>query len=160
VIKLDSFLTRLNDVVEKQSGKKMSQLKYGGTAGGAAAGLCAILDAKLVNGIEYFLDVTGFEQELQKADLVITGEGSIDSQTLQGKGPFGVAKQAKLKNIAVIGLAGSVPLQPDTELDKYFDVLMAIGNRPVDLQKAFEYTNDNLVRTSKAIGDLLFISKF
>jgi len=160
VIKLDILLTRLNDVVEKQSGKKMSQLKYGGTAGGAAAGLCAILDAKLVNGIEYFLDVTGFEQELQKADLVITGEGSIDSQTLQGKGPFGVAKQAKLKNIPVIGLAGSVPLQPDTELDKYFDVLMAIGNRPVDLQKAFEYTNDNLVRTSKAIGDLLFISKF
>ncbi|MDB5008437.1 MAG: glxK [Mucilaginibacter sp.] len=155
VVKLENFLCRLDAVAEKQTGKKMSEIKYGGTAGGAAAGLHTFLNAKLVNGIEYFLQVTGFEEELQKTDLLITGEGSIDLQTLQGKGPFGVAKQAKLKNIPVIGLAGKVPLEHSADLQQYFNILMAIGNEPADLTEALKSTRGNLVRTSKMIGDLL-----
>jgi len=157
VTRLENFLCRFDEVVQKQLGKKISAMKYGGTAGGAAAGLCAFLNAKLVNGIEYFLGVTGFEKELQNCDLVITGEGSIDSQTLQGKGPFGVAKQAKVKSLPVIGLAGMVPLEEDTALRKYFDVLMAIGNGPVELPEALKNTRENLIRTSRAIGDMLSI---
>ena len=57
-----------------------------------------------MNGIDYFLEATGFEKELEKADIVITGEGSIDEQTLQGKGPFGVAKRAKEFSLPVIGI--------------------------------------------------------
>jgi len=159
VIKLESFLTRLDKVVQAQSKKKISAMKYGGTAGGAAAGLCAFLNAKLVNGIEHFLQVTGFEDELQKADLVVTGEGSIDLQTLQGKGPFGVAKQAKQKNLPVIGLAGMIPLENNTALHKYFDILLPIGNRPADLAKALKNTGGNLIRTSRAIGDLLSLNQ-
>jgi glycerate kinase len=120
VIKLDNFLTLLDEVARKQTGMKMSELKYGGAAGGAAAGVCIFLNAKLVNGVEHFLQVTGFEEELSKANLLITGEGSIDLQTLQGKGPIGVAKRAKHKNIPVIGLAGKVPLDQNSELDEYF----------------------------------------
>jgi|SRR6185503_107067 len=159
VMQLDGFLSRLDDVAQKQFDKKLSELKYGGTAGGAAAGLCGFLDAKLVNGIEYFLEVTGFEKELQKADLLITGEGSIDSQTLQGKGPFGVASAAKRKNIPVIGLAGKVPLQPDAEMQQYFDVLMAIGNGPAELTDALANTNVNLTRAGKVVGDMLHLCK-
>jgi glycerate kinase len=155
VVKLENFLTRLDEVAEKQFGKKMSALTYGGTAGGAAAGLCTFLNAKRVNGIEYFLQIAGFKAELQKSDLLITGEGSIDLQTLQGKGPFGVAKQAKLKNIPVVGLAGKVPLEQHAELQQYFDILMAIGDGPVDLAEALKNTGENLTRTSKIIGDLL-----
>jgi len=155
VLKLDDFLSRLDEVGWNQTGKRLSDLKYGGTAGGAAAGLSGFLNAKLVNGIEYFLKVTGFADELQKADLLITGEGSIDNQTLQGKGPFGVASAAKLKNIPVIGLAGKVPLKPDPELLQYFDVLMAIANEPADLGEAMRNAGKNLTRTSKMIGDLL-----
>jgi glycerate kinase len=155
VIRLENFLCRFDEVVQKQFNKKISAIKYGGTAGGAAAGLASFLNAKLVNGIEYFLGVTGFEKELRNCDLVITGEGSIDSQTLQGKGPFGVAKQAKLKNLPVIGLAGMVPLEEDATLRKYFDVLMAIGNGAVELPEALKNTRENLIRTSRAIGDML-----
>jgi glycerate kinase len=155
VVKLEGFLTRFDEIIQKQSGQKLSELKYGGTAGGAAAGLCAFLNAKLVNGIEYFLQITGFEEELQKSNLVITGEGSIDIQTLQGKGPFGVASRAKLKNIPVIGLAGQVPVAPITGLQQYFDVLMAIGNGPAGLNEAMEHTRVNLIRTASAIGNLL-----
>jgi glycerate kinase len=155
VLNLDGFLTRLDKVAKEQFNKKISGVKYGGTAGGAAAGVWGFLNAKLVNGIEYFLQVTGFETELQKTDLLITGEGSIDSQTLQGKGPFGVANAAKRKNIQVIGLAGKIPLQPDPGLEKYFDVLMAIGNEPAALSEALANTSANLARVGKLVGDML-----
>ena len=153
--KLDQFLSRLDEVTGDRRGERMSEVKYGGTAGGAAAGLYAYLNASLVNGIEYFLQLTGFEDELQKSDVVITGEGGIDLQTLQGKGPFGVAQQAKKKNVPVIGLAGMVPLNPAEELHKYFDILMAIGNGPADLAGALSHTRENLTRTARMIGDML-----
>jgi len=155
VIQLDNFLTRLAKIADEQFNRPIADLKYGGTAGGAAAGLYAFLNAKLVNGIDYFLDLTNFDQELERADLLITGEGSIDLQTLQGKGPFGVAKRAFENQIPVIGLAGMVPLEPEKALLKYFKVLMAIGNEPTDLTEAMQNTCKNLERTARNIGSML-----
>ncbi|HEX7457018.1 MAG TPA: glycerate kinase, partial [Ginsengibacter sp.] len=109
--------------------------------------------------IDYFLTITGFDEALQKADLVITGEGSIDAQTLQGKGPYGVALRAKEKNIPVIGIAGKVPLKADAQLQKYFDVLLSINNESFEITTAIKNTKDNLVRTGKAIGDWLALEK-
>jgi len=86
---------------------------------------------------------------------ISTEQGSIDAQTLQGKGPYGVALRAKEKNIPVIGIAGKVPLTTDIELQKYFDVLLSINNESFEIITAIKYTKDNLVRTAKAIGDLL-----
>ncbi len=159
VHKLDAALSKLAEVTLQQTGKNISEIKYGGTAGGAAAGLYAFLDAKLVNGIDYFLQLTGFDKALENSDLVITGEGSIDEQTLQGKGPFGVAYCAKLKGLPVIGLAGKVPLERNVNLQKYFDVLLPIGHQPFDLQTALVSTADNLIRTAGELGDLLAILK-
>jgi len=158
IAKLEGFLARFDNISQTQFNKKLSGLPYGGTAGGAAAGLSAFLNAKLVNGIEYFLKVTGFAEELEKADVLITGEGSIDNQTLQGKGPYGVAKAAKAKNLPVIGLAGKVPVEPNAELKKYFNVLLAIGNEPAVLSEALTNTRQNLVRTSAIIGEMLSIA--
>jgi glycerate kinase len=158
VLRLDAFLSRLDEVTEKQFGIKLSQLKYGGTAGGAAAGLCGMINAKLVNGIEYFLQVTGFDVELKKADLLITGEGSIDEQTLQGKGPFGVARLAKLNNIPVVGLAGKVPAEPAGDMLHFFNVLLPIGNGTAELAEALKDTGKNLTRTAQALGDLVHLS--
>ena len=112
-----------------------------------------------MNGIDHFLELTGFDIALAKTDLVITGEGSIDEQTLQGKGPFGVAYRAKLKGLPVIGLAGKVPIQRNNNLQKYFDVLMPIGHQPSDLVTALECTAGNLIRTSTELGNLLAIVK-
>lgn len=159
VQKLDSALARLAEVALQQTGKDMSAIKYGGTAGGAAAGLYAFLNARLVNGIDHFLQLTGFDTALEKSDLVITGEGSIDEQTLQGKGPFGVAYRAKLKGLPVVGLAGKVPLERNSNLQKYFDVLIPIGHQPFDLPTALASTADNLVRTAGELGNLLAIVK-
>lgn len=159
VKKLDAALGRLTEVALQQTGKDMSAIKYGGTAGGAAAGLYAFLNAELVNGIDHFLELTGFDTALEKTNLVITGEGSIDEQTLQGKGPFGVAYRAKLKGLPVIGLAGKVPIERNNNLQKYFDVLMSIGHQPFDLTTALACTAANLTRTSTELGNLLAIVK-
>ena len=159
VKKLDSALGKLAEVALQQTGNDMSAIKYGGTAGGAAAGLYAFLNAQLVNGIDHFLDLTGFDTALDKTDLVITGEGSIDEQTLQGKGPFGVAYRAKLKGVPVIGLAGKVPIVRNKNLQKYFNVLLPIAHQPSDLATALACTAGNLIRTSAELGNIFAMQK-
>jgi glycerate 2-kinase len=155
VIKLESSLAKLREVVLQQTGKDMAEIKHGDASGGMAAGLAALLDVELVNGIDYFLSVTNFDKALENADLVITGEGCIDIQTLQGKGPLGVARKAKGMGIAVIGLAGKVPLESIGELNDYFDVLMSINHEPMEVSLAMLQTRGNLVRTARAVGNLL-----
>ncbi|HMG07690.1 MAG TPA: glycerate kinase [Mucilaginibacter sp.] len=155
--KLEAGLSRFNELTLQETGKDISTIKYGGTAGGASAGVYAYLNARLVNGIDNFMELTGFNEALNRSTLVITGEGSIDEQTLQGKGPFGVANSAKLKGIPVIGLAGKVPAEPNEQLSQYFDVLLAIGNEPSDISTALNRTGQNLIRVSKGIADMLLI---
>ena len=157
VKKLDQGLNKLSTVALRRTGRDMAAVKYGGTAGGAAAGLYAFLNARLVNGIDHFLSLTDFNSALERADLVITGEGSIDEQTLQGKGPFGVAYHAKLKGLPVVAMAGKVPLERNVNLNAYFDVLMPIGNRPGDLATALASTADNLTRTAETLGNMLVL---
>ncbi|GGB13185.1 glycerate kinase [Puia dinghuensis] len=154
VQQLEANLQRLADNIYKTTGKDITTIPSGGTAGGAAAGLYGVLNASLVNGIEYFLQLTGFDDALQHSDLVITGEGSIDEQTLRGKAPFGVALHAKHAGIPVIGLAGKLP-QNTTRLDDYFDVLLSISRRLVPPAEAIKHTAANLTATSRALGNLL-----
>ncbi len=156
---LESGLSNLSEIALKKTGKAMDGLKYGGAAGGSAAALFAFFNAELLNGAEHFLQLTGFHDVLNKADLLITGEGSLDEQTLQGKGPFAVARLAKQQNIPVIGIAGKVPLYPDPDMAKYFDSLIAIGNQPSDLDSAIKHAALNLIRTSAAIGNILSMSE-
>lgn len=158
VLLLDSALAKFRETVLRKTGKDMGTVKHGGAAGGTAAGLYALLNAKLVNGIDQFLEITGFENALAAADLLITGEGSIDEQTLHGKAPYGVAVLAKKKGIPVIGIAGKLPLEPNEALHEYFDVLLAIGNGPIELKQAMQDTEANLIRTGRQLGNMLALS--
>jgi glycerate kinase len=152
---LDRGLRKFNKITLNETGRDMASTMYGGAAGGASAGVYAYLNARLVNGVDYFLDITQFDASLHKAHLVVTGEGSIDEQTLQGKGPYGVAKRANTKGIPVIGLAGKIPMEENEKLSKYFKVLLAIGNEPTDIAIALIRTKENLIRVVKQIGELL-----
>jgi len=160
VKKLEASLTKLSEIIFRQTGKNIATIKSGGAAGGMAAGLAAFLNADLVNGIDYFLSLTRFDEALKGADLVITGEGSIDIQTLHGKGPFGVAKKAKQKGVPVIGLAGQIPVERIGSLEQYFDVLLSINTEETELSYALSHTKQNLKRTSKKIGDLIAAQGF
>lgn len=157
---LDLGLGNLSELAFNSTGVRMNEIIHGGAAGGIAATLRTFLNAELVSGGEHFLQITEFEKSLNNADLLITGEGSLDEQTLQGKGPFAVAKYAKEKGMTVIGLAGKIPLVDDPEMNKYFDLLLAIGNQPTDLETAIKHTASNLIRTSILIGRFLSLPKF
>ena len=155
---LEQALNRFAEVVWLQLGVRLADLPKGGTAGGAAAGLHGVLGATLVDGIEYFLNSAGFEAALARADWVITGEGSLDEQTLKGKGPFGVASAAKSKGLPVIGLAGRLPREQSPALESYFDVLLPINHEVVPLAEALLFTEANLTAAARAVGNLLAIS--
>ncbi len=158
VIQLEQCLKQLCDVTYTQKRVDMNSFKHGGAAGGVAASLAVWLNAELVHGIDYFLTVTNFKDAIQNTDLLITGEGSIDMQTLQGKAPYGVAKMAKENKVPVIGLAGSIPLQNNEALNKYFDVLLSINNE-ANMKEAILHTKENLIRTARALGDVMALSK-
>lgn len=152
---LEDFLRRLSDLALHETGKDMTTVTSGGTAGGAAAGLYALANAQLVNGIDHFLQLTGFEKVLETADWLVTGEGSLDEQTLGGKGPFGVAYLARQRDIPVIGIAGRVPLKPSEELLDLFSVLLPISHEAMTLPHALDHTATNLQRTAHAAGNLI-----
>lgn len=155
VQQLEAALQHLAQLIKQTTGKETGALPAGGAAGGAAAGLFGLINANLVNGIDYFLQLTGFDEALQHADLVITGEGSIDEQTLHGKAPFGVALRAKEQGIPVIGLAGQLLQDPTPKLSQYFTALLPINHQALPLPEALSHTSANLTATARALGNLL-----
>ena len=148
----------MNKIVQKDVGATMDAYQHGGSAGGVAAGLAAFANAKLVSGISYFLDVVQFEGDLKKAGLVITAEGKLDNQTLEGKGPFGVAQKALQHDIPVLILAGAVPVNFNKELHQFFSAIFPISNEPASLDDAMSNTASNLERTAFEIGNLLALN--
>ncbi len=153
VAMLEKSLQQFSKVTSLSIGRDMSLMKYGGAAGGTAAGLSAWLNADLVNGIDAYLKITGFYNALKKADLLVTGEGSLDAQTLDGKGPYGVAKKAKELGVPVIALSGKVSSEATKELEEYFTALFPINKTGADLATALTSTAKNLTLTAREIGD-------
>jgi glycerate kinase len=159
VKQLDAALSKLAEIGALVNGKNMAEVLRGGTAGGAAAGLYAFVNAELVNGIEYFLDSVSFDVALATADMVVTGEGSIDEQTLNGKAPYGVACRARQKNIPVIGMAGKIPTEPSLALLQFFDRLLSINHEISDMATSLRLTGRNLTRTAMELGNELASKK-
>ena len=152
---LEKALAVLAKKIYELNGRDVINIKHGGAAGGTAAGLYGLLRAKLLNGIEHFLDITGFNDQLAATDMVITGEGSIDEQTLHGKGPFGVAARAKQFGLPVIGLAGKLPSRPVQQLDRYFTELISINPGNTSDEQAIANTKMNLEKTAYNLGNRL-----
>ena len=105
---LDDGLRHYAETMQRLLGVDVASLEGAGAAGGLGAGLNAFCGATIVSGIEYFLDLVNFNNLLRQSDVVVTAEGSIDEQTLQGKGIAGVARRAKELNKPVYAFAGRV----------------------------------------------------
>lgn len=108
VEQLDRGMQSLAAVIRSATGKDISQIPGAGAAGGLGGSLLAFFDATLLSGIHVLLDALGFEQKIAGFDLIFTGEGKIDRQTLRGKAPFGILKTAQKHHIPVIAIAGKV----------------------------------------------------
>ena len=106
VERLDAALAHWADVVGSATGTDHRDLPGAGAAGGLAYGAVAVLGARLRTGAEVVQELTGLEEALAGADLVVTGEGSLDEQTLRGKAPAGVAAAARRAGVEVVAVAG------------------------------------------------------
>jgi len=108
ILFLDSGLKHLNNVVKRFYGKDFSQIEGTGAAGGTAYGLKVFFDAKFISGADFILNQNTYLQSVKKnkIDLIITGEGKLDQQTLQGKLVCGVANWAKKYKIPVVAICG------------------------------------------------------
>src|SRR5262249_44871957 len=103
---LEEGLARLDAVVRRDLGIEAAERPGAGAAGGAGFAAMVFLSASVEPGITYLLDLLGFEAQLIGARLVITGEGSLDHQTLRGKAPAGVAHAAVREGVPVVAVAG------------------------------------------------------
>lgn len=160
VKKLDQNLLHFAGVIREQLGKEVDNIAGAGAAGGLGAGLIAFLDGQLVQGVKAVAKVTGLDQATKKADLVITGEGKIDSQTRYGKTPFGVAQSAKKYNKPVIAIAGTIGEGAEELYDKGIDTIFSILDGPQSLEEAIEKTSRLLEATGERIGRLIRFCRF
>ncbi|MBV9989584.1 MAG: glycerate kinase [Chitinophagaceae bacterium] len=152
---LEAGLRQLASIIQKQTGRAVGEIEHGGAAGGVAAGLHGIMGAALVNGIDHFMQLTDFDSALRTADLVITGEGSLDRQTLDGKAPYGVAMHSRQLQVPVIAMAGKIEAEDRSGLLQYFMELININEEDTGLAAALAATGPNLVRCSKDLGNRL-----
>lgn len=115
VFELDQSLEELNEVIRQQTGIDLQQVKGSGAGGGFAGGAHALLGATLRSGTEVIFNLTHFQEALQWADVVITGEGKFDHQSLQGKVVDGVAREASAlgKQVLVVCGVNAFPGEPD-----------------------------------------------
>ena len=135
---LESIMTNYYEIISSQLGSQLNDRPWFGAAGGLGFGISAFINSELKSGINIVLEALNFNQYLLDADLVITGEGRIDSQSERGKAPIGVIKYANQLNCKVIVIAGSVD-DPKT-FNQKFNVTNSYGivNAKFSIEKAFE----------------------
>lgn len=155
IVELDRNLGHFADVIKKSLRVDVKNVPGAGAAGGMGAALMAFLNAELRSGIEIVTEALNLEEHIHDCTLVVTGEGRIDSQSIHGKVPVGVANVAMKYHKPVIGIAGS--LTPDVGvvhqygIDAVFSVLTSIGSLEEALKNAFE----NIYRASRNIAATL-----
>ncbi len=125
VEQLDANLAHLAAAIERDLGKHVADIPGAGAAGGMGAGCMAFLGASMHSGIEAVLDTVDFSAQLDGADLVVTGEGRIDSQSLHGKVISGIAKRTQPKNVPLVAIVGSIA--PDAAEAYAFGITAMFG---------------------------------
>jgi len=152
---------KVDDAIENFYHKvapEMLKLDGAGAGGGIAAGLCAFAGAEIVSGIQTCLDLINFDEQVADADLVIVGEGRLDSQSLSGKAPIGVAKRTP-NGVPVIAICGSLsedlPPLPFENIVAAFSILEKSEPLEDSLKKATVY----LENTAANIGQILALKK-
>ncbi len=154
VKKLDQNLTHLGNMIKQTIHEDISDIKGSGAAGGIGGAMVAFLNSELKSGIEIVLDLLNIDRHLSNADLVITGEGRFDKQSLKGKAPIGIVKRAAQYDCDVYILAGSVEksvLEP-----KSLGIKKIINISPINVTHdiALKFAYKNLVDASSKLAKI------
>ncbi len=155
VVRMDRNLANLAEIIKIDLGKEVNDIPGAGAAGGLGAGLVAFLDGTLMSGIDIVLDYLDFNERISGADLVITGEGRFDFQTVMNKAPYGVARRAKEQGIKVIGISAVFGDDVDALLEKGFDAIFSVVNKVTSYSEAVANTEKNLYLLAKSIANII-----
>ena len=144
---LDNNLRALSEKIKKNLNKDVSNIKGSGAAGAFGAGVCAFFNGELKSGIEIILDLIDFDNLISDADIIFTGEGQIDSQSLNGKVVIGISKRAKKQNIPVIVLVGSIGEGAEKAYDEGVSAIFSINQKAEDYSISRFKAKENLEKT-------------
>ena len=150
-------MAQLAEIVTESLGCDFRDAPGAGAAGGLGFGLMSFCGAQMRSGFELVAQTLGLEEKIAAADLVITGEGRLDEQTLEGKGPAGIAELARRHGKPVLALAGSIA--DDSAVDTLFDAVLGIIDGPISLEAALDRGAANLERAAERLARLLIVGK-
>ncbi|WP_157670420.1 glycerate kinase [Chitinibacter sp. GC72] len=158
VAQLDAALSHYASIIRQQMGIDIEHHAGAGAAGGMGAAALAFFNARLRRGVEIVLDASALAQHLADADLVITGEGRLDGQTVFGKTPLGVAQLAKQFGLPVIAIGGCLREDVDQLYAHGIDAVFSCIHKPMTQDEALSHASDNLQRVARNIAALIAIS--
>ncbi|MFA9464278.1 MAG: glycerate kinase [Velocimicrobium sp.] len=148
---LDKNLESLSNTIETCLGRDVSKIPGAGAAGAMGAGIVAFLGGSLKSGIDTVLDIVDFNELLNDTDIVFTGEGKIDSQSIRGKVVIGIAKRAKKKNIPVITVVGAIGEGAEKAYDLGVSAIFSINRTATAFEEARHHSKENLAGTMDSI---------
>ena len=152
---LDANLARFARIVERDLGVAVDQVPGAGAAGGMGAAMLAFFSATLKPGIEIVTAAVDLDAHVRDADLVITGEGRIDFQTVHGKTPIGVARIARRHGKPVIGIAGSLGANVGVVYEHGIDAVFSVLSKPCTLDEALRDAAANVELTARNVAAVL-----
>lgn len=152
VDELDGCLQRLAEVLHRDLGQDVADVPGTGAAGGMGAALLAVLGARLRPGSEVVADALGLDAAVREADLVITGEGRTDGQTIRGKAPIGVARAAARHGVPVIGLSGALTPESSAVHDHGIAAVFSAVRSVCTMEEALRDAAANLQATARNIA--------
>jgi glycerate kinase len=155
---LERGMVHFASVVQRDLGIDMQTIRGGGAAGGMGAGCAAFLGAQLKSGIDLLFQISKADEQFRWADVILTGEGKIDSQTLQGKLIHGIVDRAAAYGKPVIAICGTLDLPADQIRESGLTAAFSILTRPLLLPEAFAHTYEMLEETGFHIGSMLLLS--
>lgn len=159
VKELDENLTYFGELLERERGIDIIAMPGAGAAGGVGAALLA-LDANLNNGGDLIVDLLGLDHKMKTTDLVVTGEGGLNQQTIYGKTPVVISRLAKKYHLPVIAIVGSILEGYEAVYDEGIDAVFGILPKISDEETALADAYENIVRTARNIASLLKFSKY
>ena len=151
VEKLDAGLRNFAAVVKEKLGGSIDDIPGTGAAGGLGASLIIFAGAKLRSGIEILLDTVKFEEIASDADLIITGEGKIDRQSLGGKVPVGIGRRAKKCGVPAIAIVGNIGDDIEDLYEMGINAVFSTAAKPVPFEEAVKTCREDLYRAVKSI---------
>lgn len=149
---LETGLRHYAALIERETGRRVSEQPGAGAAGGLGAALMAFTSARFRPGVMLIAERMNLPQKMASMDLIITGEGALDRQTAQGKVPVGIARLAKAYGKPVIALAGAVKEGSDAVYAEGIDAFFPAVQRPCSLKRALEEAHENVSRSAENIA--------